>query len=46
MNNSSLERFVLLQMFDQGVAMAGYPLCPLDIAPKYDKENIGCELSS
>jgi len=22
------------------------PLCPLDISPKYDKEKLGCRLSS
>ena len=22
------------------------PLCPLDISPKYDKENLGCGFSS
>jgi len=26
--------------------LQGFPLCPSDISPKYDKKNLGCELSS
>jgi hypothetical protein len=45
-NDGSLECFILLQMLGQRAAVAEEPLCPLDISPKYDKEKLGCELSS